>query len=107
MAIRAGIKSIEHGNLLSRETLQMMKDSDVWLSAQPLLNDEDAFTFNDPVSTQKWIDVTDGTANVYALAKEMGVKIAFGTDMLFDAKLAEKQDAFLAKLKNWSRPTRS
>lgn len=104
MAIRAGIKSIEHGNLLSRETLQMMIDNDVWLSAQPLLNDEDAFTFSDPVSTQKWIDVTDGTENVYALAKEMGVKIAFGTDMLFDAKLSEKQGAFLAKLKHWFTP---
>lgn len=104
LAIKAGIKSIEHGFLMSEETLQMMKDNDVWLSIQPLLNDEDAFTFNDPGSTRKWIEVTDGTDAIYKLAKEMGVKIAFGTDMLFDPVLSEKQGAFLTKLKLWFTP---
>ena len=32
------------------------------------------------------------------------VKTAFGTDMLFDAKLAAKQGKFLAKLKKWYTP---
>lgn len=104
MAIEAGVKSIEHGNLLSRETLEMMKEHDVWLSVQPLLNDEDAFTFNDPVSTQKWLDVTDGTSEVIEMAKEIGVKMAFGTDMLFDAELSRKQGAFLAKMQHWFTP---
>lgn len=104
MAIKAGVKSIEHGHLLSKETLQMMIDNDVWLSIQPLLNDEDAFQFNDPGSTKKWIQVTDGTDVVYKLAKKMGVKIAFGTDILFDPVLSEKQGAFLAKLKLWFTP---
>ena len=104
MAIEAGVKSIEHGNLLSRETLKMMKEHDVWLSVQPLLDDEDAFTFNDPVSTQKWIDVTDGTSEVIEMAKEIGVKMAFGTDMLFDAELSKKQGAFLAKMQHWFTP---
>ena len=104
MAIEAGVKSIEHGNLLSRETIQMMKDNDVWLSVQPILNDEDAFSFNDPVSTQKFIEVTDGTSNSIEMAKEIGVKVAFGTDMLFDADLAERQGAFLAKMSRWYTP---
>lgn len=103
-AVRAGIKTIEHGFLMSEETLQIMKDNDVWLSIQPLLNDEDAFTFNDPASTAKWIQVTDGTDAIYTKAKEMGVKIAFGTDMLFDPATAEKQGAFLAKLQRWFTP---
>jgi len=88
IAIEAGIKSVEHGFLLSEETLQMMKDKGVWLSIQPLLNDEDAFTFADPVSTAKWIEVTDGTDKVYEAAKRLGVKIAFGTDILFDPAVA-------------------
>ncbi|NJN05562.1 MAG: amidohydrolase family protein [Rhodobacteraceae bacterium] len=33
-AVDAGVKSIEHGNLIDRETLQYMKDKDVWLSPQ-------------------------------------------------------------------------
>ncbi|WMC12381.1 amidohydrolase family protein [Oceanimonas pelagia] len=104
LAIKAGIKTIEHGFLMNTNTLQMMVDNDVWLSIQPLLNDEDAFTFNDPVSTQKWLQVTDGTDIIYKQAKKMGVKIAFGTDILFDPALAEKQGAFLAKLKRWFTP---
>lgn len=103
-AVRAGIKTIEHGFLMSEETLQIMKDNDVWLSIQPLLNDEDAFKFDNPASTAKWIQVTDGTDAIYTKAKEMGVKIAFGTDMLFDPATAERQGAFLAKLQRWFTP---
>jgi imidazolonepropionase-like amidohydrolase len=104
-AIRAGIKSIEHGNLIKdKKTLQMMKDNGVWLSAQPLLNDEDALKFDNPVSTAKFIEVTDGTAANYKLAKKMGVKIAFGTDMLFDPSAAAKQGKMLSKLKEWFTP---
>lgn len=104
MAIEAGIKSVEHGFLMSEETLRMMKDNDVWLSIQPLLDDEDGFSFDDPVSQQKWIDVTDGTDKIYRLAKEVGVRMAFGTDILFDPTLAERQGAFLAKLQRWFTP---
>jgi imidazolonepropionase-like amidohydrolase len=87
IAIKAGIKSIEHGFLMSEKTLQRMKENRVWFSIQPLLNDEDAFKFNDPVSTKKWIDVTDGTDRIYKLAKRTGVNIAFGTDILVDPVL--------------------
>jgi len=82
----------------------MMKDNGVWLSAQPLLNDEDALKFDNPVSTAKFIEVTDGTAANYKLAKKMGVKIAFGTDMLFDPSAAAKQGKMLSKLKEWFTP---
>ncbi len=103
-AIKAGVKSVEHGFLMSRETMEMMRDHDVWLSVQPLLDDEDGFSFQDPVSQQKWVDVTNGTDFTYKTAKEVGVKVAFGTDILFDPKLAERQGAFLAKLQRWYTP---
>ena len=104
ISVEAGVKSIEHGFLMSRETMELMRDNDVWLSVQPLLDDEDGFTFNDPVSQQKWIDVTNGTDFTYTTAKEVGVKVAFGTDILFDPVLAERQGAFLAKLQRWYTP---
>ncbi|WP_282129868.1 metal-dependent hydrolase family protein [Roseobacter litoralis] len=104
IAVAAGVKSIEHGFLMSRETMELMRDNDVWLSVQPLLDDEDGFSFNDPVSQQKWIDVTNGTDFTYTTAKEVGVKVAFGTDILFDPALAERQGAFLAKLQRWYTP---
>ena len=104
LAIRAGVKSVEHGFLASRETMEMMRDNDAWLSIQPLLDDEDGFSFDDPVSQAKWIAVTNGTDRAYRMAKEVGVKVAFGTDILFDPALAERQGAFLAKLQRWYTP---
>lgn len=103
-AIKAGVKSIEHGNLVSDETLQMMKDNDVWLCLQPLLNDEDALHFENPYSQYKYELVTNGTDHVYKRSKELGVKVAFGTDMLFDPAAAENQGKMLAKLKRWYTP---
>lgn len=75
-----------------------------YLSVQPLLDDEDGFSFDDRVSQQKWIDVTNGTDFTYTTAKDVGVKTAFGTDILFDPALAEGQGAFLAKLQRWYTP---
>ena len=104
VAVEAGVKSIEHGNLLSEETLMLMKEKGAWLSVQPIINDEDAIQFDDPVSTKKFIEVTEGTDRVIGLAKKMGVKMAWGTDMLFDSALARKQGAFVAKMKRWFTP---
>lgn len=81
-----------------------MKDKDVWLSAQPILVDEDGLKFENPISTQKFIQVTEGTDRNYQLAKEMGVKIAFGTDLLFDPSSAARQGKMLAKMKRWFTP---
>ena len=81
-----------------------MKENGAWLSIQPLLDDEDGFSFDDPGSQQKWIEVTSSTDTIYPLAKKVGVKIAFGTDILFDPALAERQGAFLAKLQRWFTP---
>ncbi len=103
MAIEAGAKSIEHGFLLEEDTLKLMAKKGIWLSIQPLLNDEDAFTFTGE-NQRKWIQVTDGTNKVYKLAKKYKVKTAFGTDLLFDPTLGPKQGKFLAKLKNWYTP---
>jgi len=104
-AVKAGIKSIEHGNLIKeKETMQMMKDNGVWLSAQPILDDEDGLKFENPISTAKFKEVTDGTDRNYKLAKEVGVKIAFGTDLLFDPASAAKQGKMLAKMGRWFTP---
>ena len=48
--------------------------------------------------------MTAGTDNAYRLAKKYKIKTAFGTDVLFDAKLAAKQGKQLAKLKRWYTP---
>jgi imidazolonepropionase-like amidohydrolase len=104
-AIEAGVMSIEHGHLLTEKTLRMMKKKGVFLSMQPILDDEDAIPFAEgSESRRKYIQVTEGTDRVYRLARELGVKTVFGTDALFDPDLAEKQAKFLAKLGRWYTP---
>ena len=102
-SIENGAKSVEHGHMATRETLKMMKDEGVWLSMQPFLDDEDAPALND-FQKAKYQSVVDGTDFVYRTAKKLGLKIAFGTDTLFSADLAERQGAVLAKLERWFTP---
>ena len=104
-ALRAGVVSIEHGNLLHDETFEMMAEKGAWLSMQPILNDEDAIPFPEgSFQQEKFIQVTDGTSRGIELAKKHGVKVAFGTDCLFDPELARKQGKLLAKLQRWYTP---
>jgi len=104
-AVEAGVISIEHGHLLSEDTLKLMKKKGAYLSMQPILDDEDAIVFPEgSFSRQKYITVTEGTDRVYRLAKRIGVQIVFGTDTLFDPLLAEKQGKQLAKLSRWFSP---
>jgi len=105
MAIKAGVLSVEHGFLMSEDTLKLMAEKGVWFSMQPLLNDEDAIPFPPGSANQaKWIQVTDGTDKVVNLAKKYKVKTAFGTDVLFDPALGKKHGKLLAKIKRWYSP---
>lgn len=102
-SLDAGVKSVEHGHMSTRETLARFVEQDAWLSMQPFLDDEDAPALN-AFQKAKYDSVTDGTDFVYRTAKELGVKIAFGTDTLFSADLARRQGAQLAKLQRWFTP---
>jgi imidazolonepropionase-like amidohydrolase len=50
------------------------------------------------------LQVFAGTDNAYKLAKKYNIKTAFGTDILFDARIASRQGAILAKLVRWYTP---
>lgn len=104
-AIRAGVKSIEHAQLIDEETVKIVVKAGVWLSMQPFLDDEDAIPFPEgSENRKKLLRMTKGTDNAYALAKKHGAKIAWGTDVQFDAALAAKQGKQLAKMTRWFTP---
>lgn len=104
-AIEAGVKCIEHGHLLDEPILKLMAEKGVWLSMQPILDDEDAIPFPEwSENRKKFVHVTDGTDNVYQLAKKLKVKTAWGTDTLFDPELARKQGKMVAKMQRWYSP---
>jgi imidazolonepropionase-like amidohydrolase len=103
--IDAGAMSVEHGFFISEETAKLMAKKGVWWSMQPMdVEGEDAFKFESPISTAKYVQVVAGLDKVVALAKKYKIKTAFGTDLLFDPNLAAKQGKFLAKLKKWYTP---
>lgn len=104
-ALNAGVKVIDHGQLIDDATAKMIADKGAWLSLQPFLDDEDAVFFPEGSENRaKFVAMTQGTDNAYALAKKHRVKVAFGTDTLFDAKLATRQGAQLAKMVRWYSP---
>ncbi|HEX5667416.1 MAG TPA: amidohydrolase family protein [Chitinophagaceae bacterium] len=104
-AIKAGVKCIDHGHLIDDATAKMMAEKGIWWSMQPFQDDEDAAPFPEGSdSRKKFLEMVNGTENAYKLAKKYNIKLAFGTDILFDPKLAKRQGAQLAKMVKWFTP---
>jgi len=104
-ALRAGVKSIEHGQMMDEDSAQMIAEKGAWLSLQPFLDDEDAIPFPEGSDQRKkQLTMTAGTDTAYRLAKKYKLKTAFGSDTLFDPKLAAKNGKQLAKLQRWYTP---
>ncbi len=103
-AIRAGVKVIEHGQLVDEETVRMMAEMGIWWSLQPLAYDAEVFARMSPTSQEKALQVFAGTDKAYRLARKHGVRTAFGADILFDAGAASRQGAYLASLARWYTP---
>jgi imidazolonepropionase-like amidohydrolase len=104
IAIAAGVKCIEHGQLADEATAKMMAAKGIWWSLQPFLDDEDANPQKDPASRKKQLEMSAGTDTAYKLAKQYKIKTAWGTDTLFTPGGATKQGKQLAKLVRWYTP---
>lgn len=104
-AINAGVKVIDHAQLIDEATAKLAAKKGVWLSLQPFLDDEDANPQPEGSANRaKQLQVTQGTDTAFALAKKYNIKVAWGTDSLFDAKLTARQGAQLAKMIRWYTP---
>lgn len=104
-AIDAGVKVIEHAQLIDDETAQYMADNGVWLSTQPITHEFFGGMF--PPGTdqaEKVEDVMQGTDHLYRMVRKYGIKTAFGTDVLFSEAMARQQGRMLASLKEWFTP---
>jgi len=99
-AIDAGAPCIEHGHLMDEQTAKLMADKGVWLSTQPFVGEDD----QEPLTGQprlNFLKLLAGTVALYPLARKHGLKVAFGTDLLFSPNLAERQGLMLTHLKRW------
>ena len=85
-AVRAGVRSIEHGNLIDEATARVMKQEGAWLvptlSTYAALGDEGQRLGWSDAMLRKLERVRDQGVEAIRIAKACGVPIAFGTDLL-------------------------
>jgi imidazolonepropionase-like amidohydrolase len=83
-AVRAGVRSVEHGSLADDEALGLMRDHGAYLVADVWNGDWIAETGSRegwPAETlQKNADTTQTQRDAFAQAVELGVRIGYGTD---------------------------
>jgi imidazolonepropionase-like amidohydrolase len=70
------------------------------LSTQPFLSAEDQLPQTGEAK-EKMLEVFSGTRDMYRLAIKHGVKVAWGSDLLFSATLARRQNIMVTHLTNW------
>src|SRR3990167_9375703 len=97
-AIEAGVLSIEHGQMLDEDTLKLMAERGIWLSLQRLQDSTPEMT---PLRDRKREPLMEGQQRVWPLAKRLGVKLAWGTDFLFDPQQNAEQNSYILRLKPW------
>ena len=106
-AIEAGVKCIDHGQLLDERTAKLMAEKGVWWSLQPFSDDKpSAFAEGSP-NRLKQLEMFGGTDTAYTLAKKFKIKTAWGTDILFSAEVAATQGTQLSKMVRWYTPAQA
>ena len=103
-AIDAGVKVIEHGQLLDRDTIKRMAKEGIWLSFQPFTECSEP-NLNEQQNAKQAI-VCQGTANVYQWMKEFPkLKVTHGTDTFLNpAAGLTGLTAQMERLEEWFTP---
>jgi imidazolonepropionase-like amidohydrolase len=104
--LKAGVKSIEHGQLADEDTVRMMADSGAAWSIQPFV-EVLASAGLTPEMVAKARVMWDGTDTAYQLAIKHGVPTGWGSDILFDAKATEEQGKNLSYMARWYTPAQA
>lgn len=84
-AIRAGVKSIEHGTFMSEATMDMMKENGVYFvptitAGRSVADSAKIENYYVPVVTRKALEIGPVIQQTFGKAYAHGVPIAFGTD---------------------------
>lgn len=104
MALRAGVKCIDHGQLIDDATAKMIAEKKAWLSLQPFVEEENSAFAPGSANYIKQQQMRKGTDSAYFFAKKYKIKTAFGTDILFDAAKAGRRGEELTKMLRWYTP---
>ncbi|MFC8866667.1 amidohydrolase family protein [Streptomyces sp. NPDC057148] len=103
-AVEAGVRTIEHANLIDSETLELMKEQGTWLSPQVSVYVQDPPGLA-PVTKKKFAQAREGLETLFGLAKKSGFdRIGFGSDIISAPDtLAKINEEFVHRTK-WFTP---
>ncbi|MEO1938729.1 MAG: amidohydrolase family protein [Sulfurimonas sp.] len=99
-AIKAGVRSIEHGTMVDPETLKLMKEKGVWLSPQCIASSKsvEEVGLKGTPAEPKFLEVKKHADTIFKLAKKYGLKIAWGTDTFGSLEFqAAQSEEFIAR----------
>jgi imidazolonepropionase-like amidohydrolase len=101
-AIDAGVKVIEHGQMMDEETMKYAVEKGIWFTSQYLVYAIDVPAFSE-ASKKKQKIVLQDTEHFFEMAKKYNAKLAFGTDLVLgtDPMLQVKE---LVVRKKWFSP---
>jgi len=98
-AMKAGVRSIEHGNLIDEASARVMAESGAYLVPTLVTYDQIAVlgkSLNFPeVSLRKLGDVLDAGLRAIEIALAAGVKVGLGTDLLGETHSAQSKELVL------------
>ncbi len=103
-AIELGVKSIEHANLIDRDTLKLMKKKGVWLSPQVMIFEQKINGFNaDQLAKQQ--QAMDGLNQLMTNAADLDYRnIVFGEDMVTSLEGLNMINQELVRRRQWFSP---
>jgi imidazolonepropionase-like amidohydrolase len=101
-AVRAGVRSIEHGSLMDDEAIALMKEKGTWLVADIYNGDYIASVGReqgwDPEILRKNDETTEAQRAGFRKAVAAGVRIAYGTDSgVYPHQYAARQLAYMVR----------
>jgi len=101
-AIKAGVKGIEHGHLMSEEAAKLMAKNDMWLCIQAFDPDmPGALEILGPEKFKKYLEMANGFSKVMDYVKKYNINLAFGTDFSFTPQNNHLQANNLTKYTKW------
>jgi imidazolonepropionase-like amidohydrolase len=103
-SLDAGVKVIEHGQLLDEDTIKLLAEKGAFLSLQAL---DPAPPTAEANVREKKDEVIRGTDNAFKWAKQHKVKLLWGTDFLFLPAQNQNQARDILKLKQWFTPAQA
>lgn len=100
-AVEAGVRVIEHGQLLDEETLRLIANNNVWLSLQVLRTSTPDM---EPLRRAKRQPIIENQPRVWSMASNLGINLAWGTDFLFEPDMNAEQNQYILLLDEWFSP---